>query len=52
MGKAKMTLWDMFYLVFYLALIYLLVKPSSHGPAFILGSTNALAAIINYSTSG
>lgn len=39
-------------IVVVLAIIYLLVKPSSYGPALIKATTQSFATLINYATTG
>lgn len=45
-------IWDLLTLVFIIAVLYLLVKPSSVGPALIKEVTDSLSALINYSVRG
>jgi len=52
MGNTSNYLWNAFSALFIVAVIYLLVKPNSLGPAFIKTSTEGFAALINYSTTG
>jgi len=45
-------IWDLMTLIFIIAVLYLLVKPSSVGPALIKEVTSSLSALINYSVRG
>lgn len=45
------NIWDWLTIVFFAAVIYLLVKPGSLGPALVKNSTEAFASLLKYATS-
>lgn len=44
--------WELFAVVFVIAALSILVRPSSNGPAFVADTTSALAQLITYSVAG
>jgi hypothetical protein len=44
--------WDFFSTIFFVALIYLMVKPSSKGPDFVKGATTSFASLLEFATAG
>lgn len=45
------NIWDWLTVIFFAAIVYLLVKPGSLAPTLVKNSTEAFASLLKYATS-